>query len=405
MEFDVQEPFLEALKDGDIYRYIVLYGGRGGGKSWEIAQILIIKSFRTNKVILCGREFQNSIKDSVHGLIKATIKRLNLDEYFTITDNEIRNNSTGSKFIFKGLKHNVESIKSMANIIALWIEEAETLSAESWRIIKPTIREENSQIYITFNPKDINGIIYQDFIVNNPPPKSYVRKINFDENIHFPDVLEDERAWQEKADYELYRHIWLGEPLIISDAQVFKGKFKVDHFDIDNSFVSPLHGLDFGFSQDPTTAIRLYIKDNRLYIYEEAYKVGLELDYTAEYIKNHIPDIDQYVVRADNARPESISYLKRHGIPRMTAVEKGKGSVEDGIAFMKSFDEIIIHPKCKKTAEEFSLYSYKVDKRTDDILTTLEDKHNHCIDAIRYALEPLMKKRNGFIGRSRKSVW
>ncbi|QEO57573.1 PBSX family phage terminase large subunit [Francisella marina] len=391
MEFNVQEPYLEALKDGDIYRYIVLYGGRGGGKSWEIAQVLIIKSFRTNKVILCGREFQNSIKDSVHGLIKATIQRLKLDEYFTITDNEIRNNSTGSKFIFKGLKHNVESIKSMANIIALWIEEAETLSAESWRIIKPTIREEKSQIYITFNPKDINGIIYQDFVINNPPPKSYVRKINYDENIYFPEVLESERVWQEKKDYELYRHIWLGEPLTISDAQVFKGCFIVDSFDIDKSFGEPLFGMDFGFSQDPTTAVKCYIKEKVLYIHQEAYKVGLELDYTAEYIKSHIDDIDRYTIRADSARPESISYLKRHGLPYIEGVAKGKGSVEDGIAFIKSFDKVIIHSRCKKTAEEFSLYSYKVDKRTEDILPTILDKHNHMIDGLRYALQPLIK--------------
>jgi phage terminase large subunit len=155
-----------------------------------------------------------------------------------------------------------------------------------------------------------------------------------------------------------------------------------------------LHGIDFGFSQDPTTAIRVYIKDNKLYIYQEAYKVGLELDDTADFIKRHIPEIEKYTIRADSARPESISYLKRHGLPYITSVKKWPGSVEDGIAHMKSYEDIIIHPQCEETIKEFTKYSYKVDQRTGDILPKIEDNHNHIVDSIRYACNPLIKGKH-----------
>ena len=132
----------------------------------------------------------------------------------------------------------------------------------------------------------------------------------------------------------------------------------------------------------------------KLYIEQELYAKRLELDDTAGALIDVMPDIINHVVRADNARPESISYLSRHGIPRIESCKKGKGSVEDGVEFIKSFNEIIIHPRCVNTLREFELYSYKVDRLSGDILPTLVDKFNHAIDALRYALEPLMKARN-----------
>ena len=115
------------------------------------------------------------------------------------------------------------------------------------------------------------------------------------------------------------------------------------------------------------------------------------MDDTAPALINALPDIERNVARADNARPESISYVKRNGIPRITACEKGKGSVEDGIQFIKSFKKVIIHPRCEQAAKEFDLYSYKVDRLSGDILPVLVDDNNHAIDALRYALEPIMK--------------
>jgi phage terminase large subunit len=134
------------------------------------------------------------------------------------------------------------------------------------------------------------------------------------------------------------------------------------------------------------------VHDRKLFIEYDAAKVGLELDETAEYLKARVPGIEAHTSRADSARPESISYLKRHGLPRIEGVDKWKGSVEDGIQFMRSFDEIVIHPRCRDAVNEFLLYSYNVDRLTGDILPQIVDAHNHIIDAIRYALAPIIKR-------------
>jgi phage terminase large subunit len=154
-----------------------------------------------------------------------------------------------------------------------------------------------------------------------------------------------------------------------------------------------MYGIDFGFAQDPTTAIECFLINNSLYVSRECGKIGLELDYTSEFIKRHIDSIDKYVIRADSARPESISYLKRQGMPRIQGVKKWPGSVEDGVEFMRSLDEIVVHPDCIGTLEEMRKYSYKVHKQTGDILPDIEDKFNHYVDAIRYALNPLIQQK------------
>ena len=131
--------------------------------------------------------------------------------------------------------------------------------------------------------------------------------------------------------------------------------------------------------------------NNKLYISHEAVKVGLEIDDTTSFLEEHLPDLRKYTIYADNARPECISYMKRRGLS-IKPVEKGKGSVEDGIAYMKSFDEIIIHPRCVHAKEEFLRYSYKVDPRSGDITRKIEEGYDHIMDAIRYSLERSMKR-------------
>jgi len=151
--------------------------------------------------------------------------------------------------------------------------------------------------------------------------------------------------------------------------------------------------MDFGFAQDPTVAGEQWVHDGALYIRRECGKVGLELDETAQFVMDAIPGIEREAIRADSARPESISYLKRHGLPRMEGVKKWQGSVEDGVEFIKSFERVVIHPDCPATAREFRLYSYKVDRLSGDIRPVIVDANNHYIDQMRYALVPLMKKQ------------
>jgi phage terminase large subunit len=377
------------------YRYKVIYGGRGSGKSWAIADALILISLDEDQrcLILCGREFQNSIKDSVHSLLKQRIEALGLVNEFDITYDQIIHKCTGSRFIFKGLRNNISSIKSMAGITHLWIEEADTLSAESWKVIKPTIRETGSEIWVSMNPKNKTDILYKEFIEPEEVLDNVYRvKVNYEDNPHFPDVLRDEMERDKARDYGYYLHVWEGECLEHSDAQVFKDKWVVNEFEEDTS-VHKYFGLDFGFSQDPTAGVRCYIIDNTLYITHEAVQIGLEIDKTGQFLIDNLPDIKGNAIYADNARPETISYInKREYGFRVYSADKGKGSVEDGIEYIKSFDQVIIHKRCKHTANEFATYSYKVDERSGDITNKIIDANNHILDALRYSLERCMKR-------------
>ena len=367
-------------------RYKVFYGGRGSGKSWNIARILLLLAAQKKLRVLCTREIQNSIKDSVHKLLKDQINELNLNKYFIVTRDEIRG-VNGSEFIFKGLRHNIQEIKSTEGIDICWVEEAQSVSKESWDLLIPTIRKEGSEIWISFNPHFFEDETYQRFIVNTPP-NAIVVKVNYYDNPFFPDVLREEMEYLKKIDFNYYKHIWEGECLVYDDKQVFKDKFEVGTLPITNEIYQ---GLDFGFAVDPSAFVRVYIVDDYLYISNEAYGVGIEIDEMPAFFKKHIPDYKDYLIRADSSRPETISYLKRNFDLKIVGVEKWKGSVEDGIEFMKRFKKIIINPNCKHTYEEFRLYSYKTNS-AGDILPQVEDKYNHAIDAIRYALTPLIKK-------------
>ena len=387
-------------------RYKVAHGGRGSGKSFTFTDALIVKALTEKVRVLCAREFQNSISDSVHRLLSKRIEDLGLSAYFTIQRDTI-SSTNGSEFTFKGLRHNSESIKSTAGINICWIEEAQTISQESLDILIPTIREPNSEIWMTMNPRLESDPVYRLFIANEHPD-AFLFKVNYTENIYFPQVLEAERRLMLERDPALYRHVWEGECLTHTDAQVFKDKWEVREFTpilpyTDNEgkrhkgWEYPLYGMDFGFSQDPTACVKVWVHDETLYIEKEAVKVGLELDDTADYIKGFMPEIENGIIRADCARPESISYLKRHGLPRIQAVKKWSGSVEDGITHMRSYKRIVVHPRCTHTINEMMLYSYKVDQRSGDITTAIVDKHNHVIDACRYGLEPLMKRKFTFV--------
>ncbi|MNQ94209.1 Phage terminase large subunit [compost metagenome] len=203
--------------------------------------------------------------------------------------------------------------------------------------------------------------------------------------------MNQQRLEDQRLRPETYDHVWEGAFLTLTDAQVFGGKFVVEEFEPGPGWDGPYQGLDFGFAQDPTAAVQVWVNDGKLYIRREAGKVKLELDDTAAHVALRIPGFAGHVTRADSARPESISYLRRHGLPRMEAVEKWKGSVEDGVAFLKSFAAIVIHPDCEQTAREFRLYSYKVDRLTGDIRPDIVDANNHYIDALRYAVAPMIK--------------
>lgn len=344
--------------------------------------------------ILCVREFQNSIRESFHAELKNAINSCPwLSTQYDVGIDYLRHTHNGTEFVFKGLRHNIEGVKSMAQIDLVICEESETIPARSWQDLVPTIRAPNSEIWVIYNPKSRDSWVAKTFDSDALPPRTLIADINHDGNPWFSKELDEQRQHDRKVmDPALYAHVWEGAYYEQSDAQIFSGKYQVDEFEPTSEWDGPYNGLDFGFAQDETAAVKCWVYDGRLYIEHELYEKRLELDDTPAKLKEQIPGIESFTVRADNARPESISYLKRNGIPRIVACVKGKGSVEDGISFIKSFEKVVIHPRCRNTINEFNLYSYKVDRLSGDILTTIVDKYNHAIDALRYALEPIMKR-------------
>lgn len=204
-------------------RYKVLYGGRGSGKSYFLAELAVEVSRRIGTVILCAREFQGSLDDSVYQLLIETIDRLGYTDEFDILKSTITHKGTGAKFVFYGIKNNVTKIKSIQGVGVCWVEEAEAVTKNSWDVLIPSIRgDKNAEIWISFNPKNILDDTYQRFIVH-PPKDSIVLKANYDINPHFADtpLLADMLECKER-DEDLYRHIWLGEPVADSELAIIK---------------------------------------------------------------------------------------------------------------------------------------------------------------------------------------
>ena len=208
------KPFLDPQ-----YRYLVSYGGRGGAKSWSIAQILVLRAFQKPTRILCVREVQRSISESVLQLLADTIERMGLRDYFDVQKTQIIG-TNGSRFIFEGVKSNISKVKSMEGIDICFCEEADQLSYSSWMTLIPTVRKEGSQFMISFNPNDEMDDTYQRFVVNTPP-QTYVVKTNWSENPWFPKELNKERLYLKEKNTDLYNHIWEGEVLSNRDGAYF----------------------------------------------------------------------------------------------------------------------------------------------------------------------------------------
>ena len=374
-------------------RYKVAYGGRGSAKSWNIARALLTMAHNRPIRVLCGRELQTSIKDSVHRLLCDQIEIMGLGAHFSTINNEVRG-INGSLFIFEGLRHNINKIKSLEGIDYAWIEEAEKVSEESWEVLVPTIRKENSEIWVSFNPAQETDPTYQRFVINTPPDTILIH-VSWRDNPWFPEVLRKEKDYLASVDPDAYAHVWEGKTIQHSDSQVLSGKWAIDLFE-EVDLGTPYFGADWGFATDPSVLIKFYLKDRVMYVRDEAYGLGVETIDLPQMFER-IPDATKYTIRGDNARPEIISHLKRHGFPKMESAKKWAGSVEDGISWIRGLEKIIIHPDCKHTIDEARVWSYKRDRLTNDVLPILVDANNHCWDAIRYGAQPMIKPANNMI--------
>lgn len=369
-------------------RFKGTWGGRGSGKSWFWAGETI-DALLSGLNVLCIREVQNSIADSVKRLIEARIEEFGLSELFEITDKEIRCKASGAVCIFRGMQnHTAASIKSLEGFDRAWWEEAQTATQHSLDLLIPTIRKPGSELWFSWNPgKETDPI--DVFLRANPPEGSIVLRVNWNDNPWFPEELRSDLERDKERDPGKYQHIWEGAYQTLSEARIFKNWRVAEMNPPDRVIWYP--GIDFGFAQDPTAAVRACLMDKRtLYVDHEAWEVGTPTE-ALPALLHKVPEIHKWPSRADSARPETIDYLRRNGFPKIRGATKGKGSVEDGIMFLQGLD-LVVHPRCVNLQRELGSYAYRIDKRTSEILPEPEDANNHLIDALRYATEGLHRK-------------
>ena len=374
-------------------RFKALHGGRGGGKSWAIADHLIVKGYERPIRWLCCREVQNSLRESVHQLLVNRIHAMGLDSAFRATQNGIFG-LNGTQFIFSGLRSNPERIKSMEGLDGAWVEEAEKCSQRSLDLLIPTVRKEGSEIWFSWNRVKTTDPVDAMFFAGELPPRTLIAQMNWNHNPFLSPELREAMEFEKRRNPAKWLNVWEGNPLLRSDAQVFTN-WGVRDLDDDVTGLHPRFGADWGM-RDPTVLVKVYRKDRILYIADEVYKVGATIDerpalfagtwrsgykgrerWTNKWGHRGLPDVLRYPIIADNA-PEMIQYMRARGFDMQGAL-KGPKSVEEGVEFMQSFD-IVVNPRCKNCIDELNNYSYKICPDTDRVLPELEDKDNHVID-------------------------
>jgi phage terminase large subunit len=418
LQFQVPRVFAPLLEPA---RYKGLRGGRGSGKSHFCAESVIRKAVRKYHLTdgeeglrwACLREVQKSLQQSSLQLLKDKVMRLGLTHLFDITKRDhITCPGRDGMLVFQGMQnHTADSVKSMEGFDGAWVEEAHRLSEYSLSLLRPTFRKdpdprtgfEGSEMWFSYNPESPKDPVENFFFSGSRPTAApghpglmrtvvddaIVVEANWYDNPFFPDVLLKDMLYDKKRDPDRYAHVWMGKYRKLSQARVFTN-WRVEEFDTPTN-ARFYFGADWGYSIDPTVLVRMFLdQDNRrIYIDWEAYKVGCEIDQTPALFST-VPGAREWPIRADSARPETISYVRNRGFSIQPSI-KGPDSVKDGIEFLKSYD-IVVHPRCTHTADELSYYSWKIDKRTEEVLPVLDDKKNHVIDSVRYALEEYRRR-------------
>lgn len=373
-------------------RFNFFKGGRGGMRTTSIARCFVDMMADAPVRLCAARSFQNSIASSNKQALEDQIIKLGLEHRFTVTRDYIESD-TGAVCTFKGLERNPDSFKSFESLDALWWEEANAATRSTLDKVTPTLRKSGSILLFSYNPEDADAPI--EVLQKTYENHSLGCVSRLTHYLHNPWCTEELKADAEAlkaSDYERYLHVFEGEFWAQSEASILGRKLKSYAFDIDESYGTPMIGVDWGFSQDPTAVVECYVRGNSLFIRRSANKVRLELVDTADWLLNKSPSIAQYRSFADSARPETISMVKAK-VPLIRPVDKWAGSVEDGVSVLQSFDEIVVHPDCQHdTASELRAYCYKTDKN-DNITRVIEDANNHYADAVRYALSPLIQAR------------
>lgn len=373
------------------WREAAVYGGRFSLKSHTVARFLLIRARMEKTRIACFREFQNSIAESSHQLLSDLIKQYGLTD-FEVTNNGIVNTLNGSDFIFKGLYHNEQSIKSIEGIDIAWVEEAQTVSKESLEVLTPTIRKPGSQIIYTYNRLLEDDPVHTRLVIEGRP-NTLIINVNYDIALKYgmmPDSVRLEMEDDRERRPALYKHKWLGEPNSL-ERKIYKDWAFIDS--IPQEARLERYGLDFGYSNDPSAIVAIYKYNGGFILDEVLYQKGLSNRQIADTLLN----VSQALVIADSAEPKSIDELKSYGI-NIIPVVKGKDSVKQGIQYVQD-QRISVTSRSQNIIREYKNYLWEQDK-DGKVLNEPEHAFSHSMDAIRYGLDTYKPKINYL-----KPVW
>jgi phage terminase large subunit len=387
------------------HRYKVLYGGRGGAKSWGAARALIIRAAKQQTRILCAREIQNSIRDSVHKLLSDQIESRGLSAHFEIQRDTIKG-INGSEFLFKGLRHNVQEIKSTEGVDICWVEEGQTVSKASWDVLVPTIRKDNSEIWITFNPELDTDVTYQRFVIA-PPVTAKVVKVNWSDNPWFPKTLEHEKDDLKLRDPDAYLTIWEGHCRRVLDGAIYANELRkaTEEGRITSVPYESTKGViavfDLGradktsiwFVQQVGFEYRIIdFYENRGYAFSHYLKLVREKPYIIERLV-----LPHDATAALLASERTIEQQAKDNGFAVTVVQRA--SIESGIEAARSifnrcwFDE----NKCVDGLNALRRYRYEIDDSGQWSKRPLHDEYSHAADSFRYLatvmLEPTKQEK------------
>lgn len=409
-------------------RYKFARGGRAGSKSHNAIIIAALLGKEKPLLIVCLREFQKNLEESVYRLLCNKIRMDDsLTRHYRIMSDKIIG-LNGTEIVFSGIK-NAKNFKSFEGADIAIVEEAQTISAESMMIMIPTIRKPGSEIWFLYNPDEELDPVHQAMLNPFSLETEHLKmsgfseeeiiniqasydvgqvniEINYYDNPHCPAIMKAEARKMERLDPELYRHVWLGECRKVSDAVIYKGRYQELEFTLEDYFGIPMfdgqvmdmiYGLDFGWVH-PQAIIESFRYKGAIYIWNEIVGTEMDMDDTTTRIINEMPWATNKPIYADSARADLIDTLclprlSKQGVqlPSLNVLpaKKGAGSVEAGITWLKTHTMIYVHPRCVYTLANFRKYSYKKDKN-DTITTVINKVNDDCLDALRYSYTPLI---------------
>ena len=377
-------------------RYKVMHGGRGGGKSWAVAIALLLLGAQKQERILCAREVQKSMRESVHRLLKEQITALNLGHFYEVLETEIRG-INGTTFLFSGLQtHTVDSIKSFEGATRVWVEEAHAISKKSLDTLIPTIRKEGSEIWMTLNPDMETDEVYQRFIAT-PSPDTWVCAVNWRDNPWFPSVLNEERL---KAKRQMpsddYDHIWEGKARRVVDGAIYR--YEIDALYEDGRICPvpydptlPVHTVwDLGWNDAMTIGmVQRGPQDVRIIDYIEDSHRTLDW-YVAQLEKRPYrwgKDFLPHDGRTRNFQTGKSTEEQLRAMGRQEVMVLAQTSVEEGIKAAR-----MLFPKCyfdktrtTRLVECLKRYRRDINSRTNEANQPLHDEFSHGADMFRYA--------------------